>query len=262
MPDDDQVKNEPAVTPVAPTQPTQPHISRTNGLAIASFVVGLVAFSSGWIPFWGLLVGAAAVVLGIFALKKPEGKGLSIAGIVTGGLGGLAGLAMTAFVVIAIVASGSYSDSNYSQTSQGTPGAQEMIDAKKDFAKGETAAFGQLDVTVNSVTRNYVPESNTEPLNDRTEYVIVNLTVKNVGEENKYVSRNTFMLNERGTTVNPARIDTSPEFINTSLAPQESVNGNLVYRVVKDATDLKIQRTERVTTDDNRRETLVYTLAI
>lgn len=262
MSDDDQLKNEPVIAPAAQPQPTPPHTTRTNGLAIASFVVGLVAFTSGWIPFWGLLVGAAAVVLGIFALKKPEGKGLSIAGIVTGGLGALAGLAMTAFIVIAIVASGSYSNSGYSQTSPGTPGAQEMIDAKKDFAKGETAAFGQLDVTVNSVTRNYIPENNTEPLNDRTEYIVVNLTVKNVGEENKYVSRTTFMLNERGTTSNPARVATSPEFTNGSLAPQESVNGNLVYRVVKDATDLKIQRTERVTTEDNRRETLVYTLVI
>ena len=39
MPDDDQVKNEPVIAPVAQPQPTPPHTTRTNGLAIASFVV-------------------------------------------------------------------------------------------------------------------------------------------------------------------------------------------------------------------------------
>lgn len=262
MPDDDKTANEPAVAPAVQTQPTPPQITRTNGLAVASFVVGLVALSSGWIPFWGLIVGAAAIVLGVLALKKPEGKGLSIAGIVTGGLGALTGLAITAFTIILIIASGSYSDSDFSQQSFGTPGAQEMIDAKKDFAKGETAAFGPLDVSVQSVTRNYTPEVNTVPLSEDSEYIVVNLTVKNVGEEFKYVSKSSFKLTQQGVPVNAARIDTSPEFENKSLAPGESLNGNLVYKIPKDSTDNKIQYTERVTTEENRRETLYYTLAI
>ena len=264
MPDDDQPKIiEPTVAPVEQVRPApQQPVAPTNGLAIASFVVGIVAFISGWIPFWGLLVGVAAVLLGMIALKKPEGKGLSITGIVTGGLGALAGLTATAFVILAIVSSGAINESRYSQMQEETPGAQEMIDAKKDFAKGEVGAFGPLDVTVNSVTRNYTPTGSVEPLNDRSEYIVVNITVENMGEDSEYVSHNDFLINEGGLTSNRERIDSSPEFKNGSLSPGETVNGNLVYRVVKDATDLKIQYSLDIITPNSRSDTLVYTLAI
>ena len=63
-----------------------------KGLAIASMVVGIVAFLTGWTPFWGLAVGITAVVLGIIGLKKGGEKGLAITGIVTGGLAALTSL--------------------------------------------------------------------------------------------------------------------------------------------------------------------------
>ncbi|MCW4386175.1 Ltp family lipoprotein [Salinibacterium sp. SYSU T00001] len=55
-----------------------------------------MAFLTGLIPVFGALVGVAAVVLGIFALRKKQSKGLAVTGIVLGGVAALASIGMTA----------------------------------------------------------------------------------------------------------------------------------------------------------------------
>lgn len=85
------------------TSPVSPYTA--NGFAIAALVTGIVALVTGWIPFWSLLSGIAAVVLGIIGLKKVSGKGMAIAGIVTGGIGAFWGLLVTALFIIALVLS-------------------------------------------------------------------------------------------------------------------------------------------------------------
>lgn len=95
----------PPVPPVPPQQggfPTPPPQgdfppappSQPKGLAITALVLGLVALVGGlifsWLPFVGgaitILVGIAAVILGIMALKKAQSKGMSLTGLITGGV--------------------------------------------------------------------------------------------------------------------------------------------------------------------------------
>lgn len=85
---------EPAQQPVTTPSP-QPKVA--GGLAIAALVVGIVAFLSGWAPVWGLLVGAAALVLGIVALNKKQSKVMSIFGIVLGSLAIISSILATLF---------------------------------------------------------------------------------------------------------------------------------------------------------------------
>lgn len=61
----------------------------TNGMAIASLVLGIVSVLIVWIPFVGLfgtLLAIIGLVLGVLALKGISGKGLAIGGIVTSGI--------------------------------------------------------------------------------------------------------------------------------------------------------------------------------
>jgi hypothetical protein len=67
--------------------------SRQQGLAVTSLILGIVSMTLGLCCYFGILTGPAAVVLGIIALvqiknepTKYSGKGIAIAGIVTGGL--------------------------------------------------------------------------------------------------------------------------------------------------------------------------------
>jgi hypothetical protein len=102
---------QPAVTktpqPQAQTQPqTAPATplvtNHVGAFALSSLIVGIVATFSSWIPIWGMLVGIAALVLGIVGLKKNQNKGLAITGIVTGSLATLLSLLITTFFIFAL----------------------------------------------------------------------------------------------------------------------------------------------------------------
>jgi hypothetical protein len=110
----------PGVTPPAPGyqpyqsyQPYQPYqgvgsAQASNGLAIASLVLGIVSLVLFWAFGLSLFIGGLAVVLGAVGLSKSNsmpnrtGRGQAIAGIITGGLGAAAGI----LVIIGLMAAG------------------------------------------------------------------------------------------------------------------------------------------------------------
>lgn len=51
-----------------------------NGMAAAALILGLMSL------FFGPLAGVLAVILGLVAVRKPTGKGMAVAGLITGGL--------------------------------------------------------------------------------------------------------------------------------------------------------------------------------
>ncbi len=57
-----------------------------GGLAIGALVRGILAFVTVWAPIWGILSGGGAAVLGFLALRARQSTGMSITGIVLGGL--------------------------------------------------------------------------------------------------------------------------------------------------------------------------------
>ena len=82
---------------------------RRSGLALAALIVGVVSLLLAVIPLinaFSILGGIAAVVVGIMALRRltPQvsGKGLAVAGIVTGALGALVAIVMWILVGFAI----------------------------------------------------------------------------------------------------------------------------------------------------------------
>ena len=86
------------VTPVV-----QPQME--SSLAIVSLIIGVFAFCTGWFPFVGLIMGIAAVVFGIMAIRKKQGgNGMSIAGIITGGLAIMTGLLIAVILIISMFA--------------------------------------------------------------------------------------------------------------------------------------------------------------
>lgn len=59
-----------------------------SGFAIASMVCGIISLVCCCLIWLSLVLGIAAVVLGVIALKSNcSGKGMAIAGIITGGIG-------------------------------------------------------------------------------------------------------------------------------------------------------------------------------
>ena len=268
---DNKPKTEP--TPVQPpsantTQSTAaPHAAQpTNGLAITALILGIIAILSGWVIVFGLLVGAAAIVLGILGMKKPGGKGMSITGIITGSIGALTSLIVTALFFIALAAGGAAlgQGAAISQAlDQQYASEQAQIDAKKDFAKGETAAFGSFEVKVNSVERGYVPEESYYAAGDDEEYVLVNVSVTNKSDESDSFSSYDLALNADGIAEGSYFIEVSPEFKGGTLSPDATASGNLVFKIAKGADTLKLQyETIVYDTRDYSSKTLTYTLGL
>lgn len=89
----------------APAQPMmqQTATAESNGLAIAALVTGLLG------------MGLVAVILGILGLKKPGGRGMSIAGIVLGSIQIVLIILFFFLMMIGALASGDLSSttSNY-----------------------------------------------------------------------------------------------------------------------------------------------------
>lgn len=109
--------------PGAPRPPYSPAPTASKGLAITALILGIVGVVGGlifgWLPFVGgvitILVGAAAIVLGFIALKKRQSKGMSLTGLIMGGVAVLIGIASIVLWSIAISQAGSAIDEYSSQ---------------------------------------------------------------------------------------------------------------------------------------------------
>jgi len=103
-----------------PPQTPQP----STALAVISFIVSIIAFFFGWVPFIGLFLGLVGLVLAVLAVRKPVLRGLAIAGIVLSMLAALTSLVTTGLFVIALA-----SDSS------GSPTASAESYAPEDFVE-------------------------------------------------------------------------------------------------------------------------------
>ena len=249
-----------------------------GGLSIAALVVGIVAFLSGLVPVWGLMVGVAAIVLGAVAIKKSKtGKGFGIAGIVLGAIGALTSLIFSAIWAIGLIALGTaatvsggslselskVADAAKNAVSTQDAAAKKQIDAKKDFAKGETANFGTFNVKVNSVNANYTPSDAYSQAGAGDKYVLVNITVTNPNDEAVDVSNYSFSLSADGVANSNSYVTVDSEFKGGNLAKGASATGNLVFTVADSATTLKLQyETTVVVINPYEMKKLTYTLAL
>ncbi|GAB3595942.1 DUF4190 domain-containing protein [Microbacterium tumbae] len=68
-----------------------------GGLAIAALIVGIAAFLTSLIPVLGLVLAVAGIVVGILAVRRARGRGLSITGLVLSGIALLTGIVVAVF---------------------------------------------------------------------------------------------------------------------------------------------------------------------
>ena len=92
----------------------QPAAGGSKALAITALILGICGLVFCWIPVFGLLIAVAGLIVGIFALKNPNGKGMGITGFVLSIFGIVIGLSYT----IALFGSSSAFSRNYSSLSR------------------------------------------------------------------------------------------------------------------------------------------------
>lgn len=74
--------------------------SSSGGGAITALVLGIVGVVTGWVPFWGVLIGVAAIIFGSVALAKRQSKAMGISGIVLGAVSALMSVVVGLFIYL------------------------------------------------------------------------------------------------------------------------------------------------------------------
>jgi len=80
---------------------------QSNGMAVASLVLGILSILFVWIPFIGLvswILAPVGLVLGLVALGKPFGRGMAIAGSICSGIGLLGCIGWVVLIGVAAAA--------------------------------------------------------------------------------------------------------------------------------------------------------------
>ncbi len=84
-------------------QPMGAPPSKSNGMAIAALVLGIIALITVWLPPLAIVLALVAVVLGFLAMRNVPvsgGRGLALGGIITGGLALLASIILLILTVL------------------------------------------------------------------------------------------------------------------------------------------------------------------
>ena len=73
--------------------------SKRDNVALWSMLCGIIGLFLGFVPFFGIALSAAAIVMGILGLKSEQRKGLAIAGLVMGIISFVLNLALMIAVI-------------------------------------------------------------------------------------------------------------------------------------------------------------------
>jgi hypothetical protein len=87
---------QPSGTTTTTTSGEPPRQGGAKGLALAALVVGIVAFLTGLVPVFGAIVGIAAIVLAVLALRRRQPKALAVTGLALGAVAVVASVLVTA----------------------------------------------------------------------------------------------------------------------------------------------------------------------
>jgi hypothetical protein len=88
---------QPAYTPYAGYRPAQ-----SNGPGIASLVLGIIGVITFWFPFVGFPISIVGLVLAAVGMKRLDGKGIAIAGLVLSLIGVVLGGCIAAVSIAAL----------------------------------------------------------------------------------------------------------------------------------------------------------------
>jgi hypothetical protein len=172
-------------------------------------------------------------------------------GLVAGILGFICSLAMSAFIISSLMSSPSNDTKNGTQSSEEAKGS--------DSGSSVTRTGDGYEISANSASFDNMSSDTDE---DSSSYIIVNVTVKNVSDKEKNFEPGFFGLNVDGSFSGVSRaMEAPPVLTRTTLAPGESVNGNLAFEQPTDETKpLALEYILATRNEDGTTKSLLFNL--
>lgn len=236
-----------------PVQMVEP--AKKNGLGITALVLGLVGIPLAIIPFAGPFLGIPLGILAlgfavfglVLALRGRAGKALPI-------IGGVLGMAAMAIAIgQATVITGAVDDANAQDTAvvaPQNPGADGNAGAEQQPAVtagiGDTVTDGDLSFTVTNVETG-VSTVGDEYWNETAsgQYVIVDVTVENVGSEPaSFDATEQYLYNAAGDRFGAdtdAMVAVPDSNLFDDINPGNTVQGKIIFDMPEGATPTSIQ---------------------
>lgn len=155
------------------------------------------------------------------------------------------GIALALFLVISVVASMGEEDNTPSSTqSAQTEQSAEQEEVEESFGIGDTVQTGDLSASVDNVSRASVVESAfSQEVPSTGNYLLVDVTVRNDGNESVTVDNNNFKLvkgemtyNSDSTATRYANEDSNSFFLN-SLNPEATLSGTIVFDISENSAE-------------------------
>lgn len=138
---------------VAPTTPIN-NSQNAKGLAITALVVGVTAFLASWTGVIGLILAIVAIIFGTLGLVKHQRKGMSITGLILGGIALLAALFFTFFYTVTLFsAADEVKNDSQSKTSPQDTTKQSSWDFNTEYNKIKTGmARAEVESAINKTS--------------------------------------------------------------------------------------------------------------
>ena len=235
-------KKESEQVSVTQSAPTAVVAQPQNGLAIAAMVVGIVAFLSGLVPFWGLAVGVSAVVIGSISLKKTTRKGMSVTGIVLGGIAALVNLIVIILFLVSLAAVGTIVATGIATgIAKSSDSSAEIVN---NFKVGDVISFDSKKINVSTPERNWNSGNQFITPDSGNEFIKIQVTIEN--DSNNEVAYNTFdwkLQDSKGVIkdISSATYGTDGALNSGELAPSGKVSGFLIFEVASGDNNLTLR---------------------
>jgi hypothetical protein len=230
-------------------------------LPIAAMILGIISIV---VPFIGVVAAILAIIFAIISLhRKTTHRGFAIAGIATGAFGIL--MTIVAFSLVALfIAHPPTGNILFPTGGKQTALVKAQEAEQKDFKIGQTTKIGGVDMTIQTVQRNYVPtvdemkvidlnssQSENDPrgkgypalaggtiADEEAEYVRVDGTANYNGSET--AGDNNSISDTQLNNVYPALFNENNSRYNTRLTNEPSPI-SFVYRIRKDSSTLTMK---------------------
>jgi hypothetical protein len=214
--------------------------NKGSGWGIFALILGVLALILCWVPFLGLLLGIAGLIISIIGIKKQSGKGLAIAGLV------LSIVALVAAIISSLVGGAIiylFASIDHNQTSSVIDVPVYKIGDKVTINKQDNVSY----IVKSAEKVSTIKSIQGDTIKPKGIFVLVKIEIENIGKEATNALNSELSLMDKENRTFEPDTTTQALMLNTlgaggvRLQPGMPVTITEVYDIPISASGLKLE---------------------